>query len=180
MLVEGDDDERFFQQIVKPRFDKAYDSVQTWKYSQEKRERVNALLKSVLAMGADYIFASDLNSSPCVSEVKRKLSDKYFALSEELSDKYFALSEDRVFVVMAEIESWYLAGLNDKACGRMRIPALADTSSLTKEQFNSRIPRAFDSRIDFMLEALKRYDVSTARGKNRSFGYLLEKYKIND
>ncbi len=37
------------------------------------------------------------------------------------------------------------------------------------------MPAKFDSIIDFMNEILGRFRIDTAKGKNRSFGYLMDK-----
>jgi hypothetical protein len=79
-------------------------------------------------------------------------------------------------VVVKEIE-WYLAGLDDERRRELDIPTNRHrhTDDLTKEQFESLMPMKFDSIIDFMNEILNRFDVDTAKGRNRSFGYLMDK-----
>ena len=37
IFIEGDDDERFFNRIIIPMFEKKYDKVQLWKYAQKKK-----------------------------------------------------------------------------------------------------------------------------------------------
>ena len=37
ILIEGNDDERFFKNILKPKFEKCYEYVIPWKYAQEKK-----------------------------------------------------------------------------------------------------------------------------------------------
>jgi len=40
------------------------------------------------------------------------------------------------------------------------------------------MPRRFDDSVgDFMIELLKGFQVELARGKNRSFGYLMNKFE---
>ncbi|MDI6767583.1 MAG: hypothetical protein QME52_12240, partial [Bacteroidota bacterium] len=51
-----------------------------------------------------------------------------------------------------------------------------DTDDTTKEQFNRLIPEKYDSRIDFMSEILNNFSFKTAKRKNRSFKYFIEKY----
>jgi len=36
ILLEGDDDERFFKKIVKPLLQRRYSTIKCWKYSQKK------------------------------------------------------------------------------------------------------------------------------------------------
>ena len=47
VLVEGGDDERFFESVARPMFEKAYDIVQFWQYSQKKKAKVNNFLNNL-------------------------------------------------------------------------------------------------------------------------------------
>jgi len=92
--------------------------------------------------------------------------------------KYTSLKDapERMAVVIKEIESWYLAGLGDKAGERMGVTSFQTTDNVTKERFDSIMPSRFDSRIDFMCEMLKNFDFETAVQKNRSFAYFAAKF----
>src|SRR2546426_1138696 len=169
LLVEGDDDQRFFDRIVKPKFDPVYEHVDLWPYAQEKAERVEAFLKSIRAMDADYVFVTDLNASPCVS-----------ARKQQVASKYSRLEEKKIFVVVEEIESWYLAGLEERTRRKLEVPRLSNTDTLRKEEFNRLIPAAFDSRLDFMLELLNHFSVSAAKTRNKSFKYFMETYRLGN
>ena len=82
----------------------------------------------------------------------------------------------KIIVVVKEIESWYLAGLDNKVCKQLKIKNFPNTEKVTKEEFNSLIPKKFTSRIDFMLEILKNFSIEIAKKKNTSFRYFVEKY----
>jgi hypothetical protein len=91
------------------------------------------------------------------------------------------MEREKIRIVIREIESWYLAGLNNDACRKLKIPVFNDTNEVIKEKFDSLIPKKFqESRIDFMQEllALKHYDLETAKQKNRSFHYLFQKRRF--
>jgi hypothetical protein len=81
-------------------------------------------------------------------------------------------------VIEKEIESWYLAGLEDTGLTEGGLPVLKNTDTLAKEQFEQLMPRRFDSRIDFMIEALKIFSLEIAKRKNRSLKYFVEKYNL--
>jgi len=167
ILLEGNDDERFFKKIVKPFFQKRY-SVEFWKYSRLKDARIVNFVKSINAMKADYIFARDFNDAPCVTAKK-----------EKITGKFNQVTEDKVIVVVKEIESWYLAGLDENASKKLGIrKKIGITDNITKEHFNQLIPKNMP-RTDFMQEILKNYDVEIAKGKNSSFGYFLNKWTYN-
>jgi len=162
ILLEGDDDERFFDRIVKPAFQKRYSTIKFWKFSQRKHERIVNFVKSINSMKADYIFARDFNDAPCITAKK-----------EKITGKFNQVTEDKVIVVVKEIESWYLAGLDENTSKKIGIrKKIGITDNITKEHFNQLIPKNMP-RTDFMQEILKNYDVEIAKGKNSSFGYFM-------
>jgi hypothetical protein len=165
ILVEGDDDKRFFEKIITPLFEGKYDQVKVWKYAQQKKEKVSKFLKSIKAMSADYIYVSDIDQEPCVT-----------ARKQYIQSKFKEIDKDRIIVVIREIESWYLAVLDDKSSKKLSIRYSNTTDNVTKEQFNDLIPRKFDSRIDFMQEILKCFNIETGKHRNTSFRYFLDKH----
>ena len=159
LLVEGDDDARFVERTVIPKLSSRYDFVQAWKFAQKKPEKVNAFLRSIKAMGADYLLLGDINTYPCFPKKKKALLQAFTELESR-----------NTLVVVREIEGWYLAGLRDDNSLGVRAPT--DTSGLTKEQFNATMPRSYDSRIAYMIEVLKHFDIRTATTRNLSFHYF--------
>jgi hypothetical protein len=85
-----------------------------------------------------------------------------------------------IIVVIKEIESWYYAGLTHDSALSLGVPDLPLTDDLIKEDFNGLIPKKYDSRIDFMFEILKYFSIDTARKKNHSFRFFLERYHLED
>jgi hypothetical protein len=165
ILLEGDDDERFFEKIVKSVLQKRYSAIKIWKYSQQKQERMVNLVKSINSMKADYIFARDFNDSPCITAKK-----------ESITGKFKQITEDKIIVVVKEIESWYLAGLDENTSKKVGIRKKIRTEDrITKEDFNQLIPKNMP-RIEFMRNILENYDVEIAKRRNRSFGYFLNKW----
>jgi hypothetical protein len=161
LLVEGDD-ERFVERIVVPKFSSRYDLVQARKYARKKREKVNAFLRSIKAMGAGYLLLADLNAYPCFPKKK-----------EALLETFRELESGKTLIVVREIESWYLAGLSDDNPLGVQVPT--DTSGLTKDQFNNTMPKGIDSRIAYLIEVLRHFDIRAATTKNASFLYLAQR-----
>jgi len=58
IFVEGDDDERFFREILLPIFKKKYNEVKIVKYAQKpkKFDYLEKFIRSILSMGMTYIF----------------------------------------------------------------------------------------------------------------------------
>ncbi|PKB61243.1 MAG: hypothetical protein BZY79_04930 [SAR202 cluster bacterium Casp-Chloro-G4] len=166
LFLEGNDDITFFHSIVKPLFERLYDSVISWPYRQRSRRHIQKFIKAIDAMGADYVYVGDIDSFPCVTRKK-----------ESLMSAQSRLRSERIYVVKREIEGWYIAGASGRFLSAIGAPAEIGSAceNRTKEQFNDLIPRRFQSRIDFMQEVLKDYDVKLAADNNPSFRYFLEK-----
>jgi hypothetical protein len=159
LLVEGDDDERFARTVISPRLRKRYDWVGMFQYAQKKPEKISSYLRNIKAMGAEYFLLADINACVCFPEKRQILLKK----SRELEGP-------RVIIVVKEIEGWYLAGLPANNQWGIQVPS--DTTSVTKEQFDAAMPKPFDSRIAYMVEILKLFDINTAAGRNSSFQYF--------
>ena len=167
ILVEGEDDVRFFGRIIKPRFVHRYDSVEIIPYACIKREKVSRFLKSVTQMGNDYIFVADIDTERSVRDKKQIL---YYRFND--------LNGKSIVIVIAEIESWYYAGIPPESPMTSEVVSLDSTETLTKEDFNRIMPRKFDSRIDFMFEILKSFSMETAVRKNTSFKFFVDRYSL--
>lgn len=115
-------------------------------------------------MSVDYLFFCDVNSAPCVTAKK-----------QQLRQTYQQIETDRVIVVYREVESWYLAGLDQTSCRSLRIRHLPDTNNVTKEQFNQLMPKPVTARAVFLQQILRHFSVEVAKQKNGSFRYLCQK-----
>jgi hypothetical protein len=169
ILVEGEDDVRFFGRIIKPLLISRYDSVEIIPYASIKRSKVSSFLKSIRLMKNDYIFVADIDA-------ERSVKDK----KQVLYSHFNHIDGGSIIVVIKEIESWYYAGLSPDAALSLNVPDLPFTDELTKEDFNSLIPRNYDSRIDFMFEILKYFSIDSAGKKNHSFMFFAERYHLKD
>ena len=81
----------------------------------------------------------------------------------------------RIAVVKAEIESWYLAGLDHRNAGSLEIWYSGNTESMTKEDF-TRMHEKYSSKIDFMTDILKKFSIDIAKTRNESFRYFCDKF----
>jgi len=167
IFVEGPDDERFFEKI-KPVIENKFDLVKFIRWATVSSISLGKYIKSLRSTdSANYFFVTDINNSPCITHRKMRL--------KKVKNYGKVLEEERIVVVIKEVESWYLAGLNDVACRELRIKTLNNTNTITKEDFNRIKPKKYDSRIDFMQEILKRFSIETAKEKNASFDYFMSK-----
>jgi hypothetical protein len=165
--VEGGSDARFFEAVLKPLLEKRYNRVEVRTYATLKKSKVVSLLRGILASDNDYILVADIDQEPCVTAKK-----------ERLLDRFRPIDAGRIRVVIKEIESWYLAGLDAAASSALGLPGMDRTDDVTKEDFNALIPERFDSRIDFMMEILKSFSPRIALKKNRSFAYFTFRQRL--
>jgi hypothetical protein len=167
VFIEGDADERFFNALIRPILRQRYATVVPWQYAQRSKDDVKKALRNVRDRKADCLFLKDIDTCPCITARKQDLLNTF----RKRIDPSWPV------VVVKEIEGWYLAGLDDESRQELGIPTNRHrhTNDLTKEQFENLMPTKFDSLIDFMNEILNRFDVGTAKSKNRSFCYLMGK-----
>jgi hypothetical protein len=168
IFVEGEKDRLFFSGVVEPIFLEKCDCVQVIEWASKESDWVNNYIRSIKSdrWNADYIFVTDMDT-PCVT-----------ARKEEIQKRFRGIDDDKIMVVKKEIESWYLAVLDDNKCRDFEIPSFRDTEGVTKEQFNGLVPARFDSDIDFMQQILNSFEIETAKQKNGSFRYFAEKYGL--
>ena len=104
ILVEGEDDVRFFGRIIKPLLINRYDAVEIIPYASIKRTKVDNFLKSIRLMKSDYIFVADIDAENSVRDKK-----------QVLYSHFSHIDGGSIIVVIKEIESWYYAGLTPES-----------------------------------------------------------------
>jgi hypothetical protein len=170
ILVEGYFDKLFFETVIKPIFNgkKRAGNIKILECSNKTIERKRSMIAH-----NDYIFVSDKDENACITSVKEKIKNKFKRNDVEKIDK------SKILIVVKEIESWYLAGLDGTKCHKLGIKELKNTDNITKEMFENSIPKRYKgNKQQFYLEILKAYSVRIAKSKNLSFRYFLEKYDL--
>jgi hypothetical protein len=166
-LIEGNSDERFFQQIIEPILKDRYDYIGYYQYARRPKKKIREFIRSIVSKQVDFLCITDINTSPCVTARKERIKKR----------KFGTLDNSRILVVRKEIESWYLAGLNEECCRRLRLPARYETESISKEQFKQFLSGSkLGCTVNCMIEILKNYNIGTAKSKNGSFDYFYRKY----
>jgi hypothetical protein len=167
ILVEGNDDDRFFSRIIRPLFADMYASVEIVMYACMKNEKVNRFVRSIIEMGHEFMLCADIDREESV-RAKKKV----------LNERYGLFENDHMVIIIKEIESWYLAGLDERAQQRLGIRQYGSTDHITKEIFNGMIPRHYTSRIAFMGDIITLFSPLAARERNRSFAFFCQKYHL--
>lgn len=170
IFVEGPDDERFINSVIKPILDKKYSLVKVIKYATLSKVVIENFIKTYdKQSSSDYLFLCDMdargNKLLCITKRKAK----------ELNT-YSFLNINKIVIVREEIESWYFAGINQQKSEEFKVKWLTDTHLLTKEAFMKIIPKGFNSSNDFMVEILKNYSLEEAILRNQSLKYFSEKH----
>lgn len=172
LLVEEEDDKRFVDRIIAPRLQEKGFRVRIIKYAQKKHRDLENLLSSLFTMqattGAEYAYLADIDDSPCVTEKKQRICG-YIS----------GLDASRIFLVIKEIESWYLAGLTTEQARRMKVKRPpVNTNSVTKQYLNALVPAQYSSRLEFMIDLLDGYSLDTAIQRNDSLRYFCAKLGV--
>jgi hypothetical protein len=168
IFVEGNDDERFFRHVIRPLFEPKYQSVELIMYACLKNVRVCKFIKGVSSLGHDFILVADIDEEPSVKS-KKKVIRHWFCEVED----------NDIMVIIKEIESWYLAGVDDHAASQLGIHPPGRTDQVTKEDFNRKIPHRYTSRVAYMIDILNLFSIRAAKKKNRSFHFFMKKYRLS-
>ncbi|NYT07454.1 MAG: hypothetical protein GKC05_04275 [Methanomicrobiales archaeon] len=165
IFVEGSDDRRFFSRVIVPLLGGDYASVEIITYASMKSVKVCRFVRSITAMDHDFIMCGDIDQERNVKAKKAVLKSRFCVLSD-----------DRIVIIIQEIESWYLAGLDERSQRRLALRSYRTTNHITKEMFNHMIPRFYTSRIAFMADILDLFSIGVALEKNRSFTYFFTRF----
>ncbi len=166
LFVEGPDDERFCRSVVEPLVQSVFQQVKYILYAKMKSIEVAKTIKGIMHIPAvSYLFVHDLDEHPCVAICKEKILERFNQ----------TLHPDHVIIVKREIESWYLAGVNQSHCRKFKKKYLKDTEKVNKEKFNALRPEAV-VRTDFLKELLIIFSVEEAKERNNSFSYFYNKF----
>jgi hypothetical protein len=163
VFVEGDDDERFVKSVLSNLLLKKYTEVKTWCYREKKKERITAFLRTIDQMGAPLIFLADIDKHPCITRKKADLVRCY----PELKSK-------TIIVVKAEIESWYVAGVELRKLHDFGIDISDGVDKFTKEDLEGSLDTSI-VKTEVLIEFLKEFSIDQAKSRSASFTYLLNK-----
>lgn len=168
ILVEGNDDERFFTSIIIPLLSPRYRAIRLIKYACMRSNRVCRFIRSIHRAGDELLLVTDIDKAPGVAAKK-----------QIIMERFGVVQPGEIMVIIQEIESWYLAGLELEDAQRLGARPLHSTDQVTKEIFNTSIPPQYTSRIAYMIEILSRFSIPSACRKNRSFHHFMDRYYLD-
>jgi len=169
VLIEGNRDSDFIEMIVKPILieSKKYVDVIPYKF-QHLPKRINeSFIQSVISLNDEILCLTDITGFPS-EKVKKEQVQR---------DHIGNIGDERIIIIVKEIESWYLAGVNQLCCKRLRIRYFSRTDNIDKEKFHEIIAKSkYQPRWACVLEMLHNYEVHLAKQRNRSFNYFHENH----
>ena len=174
IFTEGIDDTKFFKNFIEGCLT-SYSTFQYFEYSEMPDIQIVNAIKTTIEQNIDYIFIADFDFR---DENKMNIQDKI----NEIKSKWRILNKDNVFIILNEIESWYLAGYNDKFCnGRthlngIKIKTCIDTQVVTKEFFKHASTKSHRNLINYLIRKKVNFDYSEAQKRNKSFNRFHDKY----
>lgn len=168
MLVEGADDRRFVEQIVFPRLHSWSQRI-VKEYAQLSRPELEAIIRVYNISGWNYFILGDKDASPCISQRK-----------SSLSERFGGVPQDKIIVVERTIEAWYLAGLSPDNHLRIEVPR--DIDSCNKQKFEQVAQpirkKSGDTILQIKNRLLEEYDWQLALNRSRSLRYFATKLGI--
>lgn len=151
VFVEGSDDERFFRYYFSKK------NVKIIQYANMSHKDFANLVRTIsYTSNVDYIILTDADGAS-IDEKKGKFTEKRPTCDCS-----------KVFISQYEIESWYIAGFNSIDCAKYKIKYIDCTDSVSKEKFETIIPKGF-TPVSFKIEILKCFDLESAKKRNTSF-----------
>ncbi|MDR2623273.1 MAG: hypothetical protein LBC39_01695 [Methanobrevibacter sp.] len=169
LFVEGNDDERFFNNILE-RISECTGINQNLifiiPFQQKKNSYINKQIKKAKKYNDPYFFITDKDSDKFKCYTQRK---------QKRFEEYKELELNKIVVVNEEIESWYFSGLKNYSL-------LKNTENLSyycsKEDFNESLHSPND-KIQCLVEIMEHFDFNLAIKNNDSFRYFIKKTKEN-
>jgi len=165
IFVEGDDDKRFFSYLRDKILNSKYEYIEIPTYAGEKKSRIKSYISSIESMNSKYIFVADKDNFANIEQKKEKIAEIY------------KIASSNIEIVVVEIESWYIAGLNDEELKKRKIKLKNNTTEyITKEIFDKFVKD--DIRTSYMMDIIDSYDIEIAKTRNESFKNFYHKYLI--
>ncbi|KKK41318.1 hypothetical protein LCGC14_2735510, partial [marine sediment metagenome] len=167
IFLEGDDDKRFFEKILKPFFSNFYPDY-IFNIIRYRANKSDEIIKNYIKSFRDdewkFFFLRDFDRGPCYSEIFNKTIECFEQLEE-----------DEIFIVCKSIEGWYLAGVNDIFLRERGVNEhFEDTEKISKFGLKRLFPRG-TTMTTIMINMLKDYDINIAIEKNQSLRRTINK-----
>lgn len=175
VFCEGGSDRDFFKSIFMPHLDSKFTfDIEFVTYAKKPKDKIQKYLKTVIKREASgtgkYLILSDTDHN----NYPNKSLDEIIELRRKsLLRKGFSTRE-LVNWIIIEIESWYLAGLDDDICNELNLPRDVNTNEITKEVFTKYAEKIKTTNKELMLIILEKYLLRVGITKNESLNQFVK------
>ena len=169
IFVEGLEDKMLVASVLLPLFQPSYDQVSIQRYAEESTEKLSRKIGTIISKNQDYIIFGDFDSGLCI---RTRIQD--------IKDKFGNQNLNSIYIVIKEIESWYLAGLDLNCQINLGVRSFSTpTDNIGKGAFRRLMPRnRFVNVRDFMQEILRYYSLHEGKRSNNSLQYFCNDYNL--
>jgi hypothetical protein len=166
-LIEGPDDEAFILEVVRPAVFSDF-NFDFYHHAKKDNRALRQYIRNHRNIGFDtYLFLHD-HDKPLICNTNRK---------SQLLLKYPGVDAARLVLVVIEIESWYIAGVDIRLIPKGR-RWTTNIEKVNKDKFSA-IGKAngFGNTAAFRRFCLDNYDLELALSKSPSLRYLVGKIR---
>lgn len=168
IFVEGPDDEKFINAFIKDMncLTQQYKTIKCIRYGEGwNASKINQYIdKTIQELGHDYIFLADADFGAGV--------DCFPHRKENLSKIYKLTDINKIWIVVEEIESWFLAGFDEQFCKKEKLDFKKKTEKVTKEVFDkidkNKKKKSHNQLIDFLIRKKSYFSYSEVTNRNES------------
>ena len=169
VFIEGKEDIVFVKNVLYNIFIQHSINIIPIPYQRTRNHEVKNLIKTAKA-NHDYVLLSDLDSHtyPCITSRK---DQRIMELDGEITS-------DKIIIVVEELESWCLAGINSSIDEYSEFVIPESTDCITKEDFDKILSNTSFNKNKLLNFLSFNFDSDLPIQRNKSFKYFLEKYGI--
>ena len=171
VFVEGKDDVTFVNEVLSGVFLNNSIMLIPVQYQKIRNHDVKKHVKTAKAKNMDYVLLSDLDSHtyPCITSRKES----------RINELDGEITPDDIVVVVEEIESWCLAGVDSGIDEFSKFEIPNNTENITKEDFDEILNKTEFSKYNLIHYLSTNFNYKLACKRNQSFKYFLNKYNIS-
>jgi hypothetical protein len=180
LFVEGKHDVAFYKAFLHKRLceDFGFRDILYYPYSEKKTLERQKLIRIIISQNdrANYLICSDLDKE--FNEDLRKKNIKYVSNLFNIDEETL---EHRIFAVVIEIESWYLAGFTQEFYEKLKIGRFyyKNTEQTTKGTFKKIAETLGIDEVEFRDKLIRthrvHFSIEEAKERNESFRKFFEK-----
>jgi len=174
ILHEGKHDKAYFGHFLKADLLKKYNctKLKPFKYTTDASAKKH--IKTIESENGKFLIFSDADFKNIGTPKPKNYKDLHKYLCEKF--EILTNSEKLVFVVVEEIESWYLAGFDQVFCIKNKVKYHKNTEQVTAEMFKDlriRPEQTEDQFRNWLIFNAKHYSIDHAKTEKRNNSFII-------